>query len=43
MALTYHAMNPLTEGSPLDAQTEPRVTDELIPAIYEELRRLAAR
>jgi RNA polymerase sigma factor (TIGR02999 family) len=43
MALTYHAMNPLAEGSPLDAQNEPRVTDELIPAIYEELRRLAAR
>src|SRR5215207_2991170 len=36
-------MNSRAESSPLDAQTEPRVSDELIPSIYEELRRLAAR
>ena len=36
-------MNPLAETSPSDAHPEPRVTDEMMPVIYQELRRLAAR
>jgi RNA polymerase sigma factor (TIGR02999 family) len=36
-------MNPLAGSAQPDAAPAPRVTDELIPAIYEELRRLAAR